>query len=144
MEGIGEIQFFPYLCIMAYYGYIYKTTHIPTGKFYIGKKAYQHKKRKKLTKKELAAITTKGRKPKYKVEYVDSGWETYYGSSKELLDDIKVHGKSNFTVEKLKDCKTRKSLSYWETYYQFIYDVLQCDTYNGNILGRFYRKDIVE
>jgi hypothetical protein len=129
---------------MEYYGYIYKTTHIQTGKFYIGKKAYLHKKRKKLTKKELAAITSKGRKPKYKVEYVDSKWKDYYGSSKELLADIQRYGKEAFKVEKIKDCETRKSLSYWEVYYMFEYDVLRKDTYNGNILGRFYRKDIVE
>lgn len=125
-----------------FYGYIYKTTNLLTGKFYIGKKAYLHKKRKKLTKKELAAITTKGRKPKYKVEYVDSDWKNYFGSSIELKADIEKYGKENFKVEKIMDCKTKKSLSYWETYYQFHYDVLRQETYNGNILGRFYRKDI--
>lgn len=129
---------------MEYYGYIYKTTHKPTGKFYIGKKAYQHKRKKKLTKKELAAITTKGRKPKYKIEYVDSGWETYYGSSKELLADIEKFGKEEFEVNKIREVCTRKALSYWEVYYMFHYDVLRGNTYNGNILGRFYRKDIVE
>lgn len=129
---------------MEYYGYIYKTTHIPTGKFYIGKKAYLHKRKKKLTKKELAAITTKGRKPKYKTEYVDSKWQSYYGSSKELLADIEAYGTSEFVVDKLMDCKTKKSLAYWEVHYMFLFDVLRNDTYNGNILGRFYRRDIVE
>lgn len=127
---------------MQYYGYIYITTHKETGKFYIGKKAYLHKKRKKLTKKELTLIKTKGRKPKYKVEYVDSDWKNYYGSSRDLLLDIEKYGKDAFRVEKIMDCKTRKELSYWEVYYQFQYDVLRKDTYNGNILGRFYRKDI--
>jgi predicted SPOUT superfamily RNA methylase MTH1 len=127
---------------MVYYGYVYKTTNLITNKFYIGKKAYLHKKRKKLTKKELALIKTKGRKPVYKVEYVDSDWKNYYGSSVELKADIEKFGKENFKVEKLMDCPTKKSLSYWETHYQFMYDVLRCDTYNGNILGRFYRKDI--
>jgi hypothetical protein len=141
VKGLGYVRAFPYLCMMQYYGYIYKTTNILTGRFYIGKKAYLHKRRKKLTKRELAALP-KGRKPKYKVEYIDSDWKNYYGSSKELLVDIKKLGKENFKVEKIKDCETRKSLSYWETHYQFIYDVLRKDTYNGNILGRFYRKDI--
>lgn len=129
---------------MQYYGYIYKTTHIESAKFYIGKKAYLHKKRKKLTKKELAEIRTKGRKPKYKVEYVDSDWKNYYGSSDELKKDIEKFGKEAFKVEKIKDCINRKSLSYWEVYYQMHFDVLRANTYNGNILGRFYRKDVVE
>lgn len=131
---------FPYLYVM--YGYIYITTNTLTGKFYIGKKAYLHKRKKKLTKKELAEIKTRGRKPVYKIEYVDSDWKNYYGSSKELLDDIKLLGKENFKVEIIRECKGRKSLSYWEVYYQFFYNVLEKDTYNGNILGRFYKKDV--
>lgn len=127
---------------MEYYGYIYKTTHIPTGKFYIGKKAYTHRRKKKLTKKELALITTKGRKPKYKIEIVDSGWKDYYGSSKILKEDIEKFGKEQFTVEKLMECSSKKSLSYWEVYWMFKFDVLKTDTYNENILGRFFRKDL--
>jgi hypothetical protein len=61
-----------------------------------------------------------------------------------LLADIERYGKEQFKVEKLKDCKTRKSLTYWEVYYQIVYDVLRKDTYNGNILNRFFRKDIIE
>lgn len=126
-----------------FYGYIYKTTHIPTGKYYVGKKAYLHRKKKKLTKKELALLTGKGRKPKFKVEYVDSKWKEYYGSSLTLKQDIEKYGKDQFVVEKLMDCKSRKSLSYWEVYFMFQYDVLKNDTYNENILGRFYRKDLI-
>lgn len=124
------------------YGYIYKTTNLLTGKFYIGKKAYKHKKKRKLTKKELAQIKTKGRKPVYITEYIDSDWKTYFGSSQELKIDIEKFGKENFKVEKIKECSNRKSLSYWEVYYQFEYNVLENDTYNGNILGRFFRKDV--
>lgn len=124
------------------YGYIYKTTNLLTGKFYIGKKSYLHKKKRKLTKKELAAITTKGRKPVYKIEYVDSDWKNYFGSSLELKADIEKYGKENFKVEKIMDCVNKKSLSYWEVYYQFQYNVLETDTYNANILGRFFRKDV--
>jgi hypothetical protein len=127
-----------------YYGYIYITTNKLNGKFYIGKKAYTHKKKRKLTKKELAEYTGKGRKPKYEITYVDSGWKDYLGSSRELLDDVEKYGKENFKVKILKNCKTRKSLSYWEVAYQIKYDVLRKDTYNGNILGRFYRKDLMD
>lgn len=124
------------------YGYIYKTTNLLTGKFYIGKKAYKLKKKKPLTKKELLNYDKPGRKPKYKIEYVDSNWQSYYGSSKTLLDDIDKVGKENFKVEIIKECESKKSLTYWEVYYQFHYDVLNKETYNDNILGRFFRKDI--
>ena len=36
------------------YGFIYKITNLETGKYYIGKKAFFHNKKKKLTKKEIA------------------------------------------------------------------------------------------
>lgn len=124
------------------YGYVYKTTNLLTGKFYIGKKAYTHIRKKKLTKKELAALP-KGRKPKYKKVEVDSKWREYFGSSKELQDDVATYGRENFRVDILRICPNRRTLSYWEVYYQFLYNVLSCDTYNGNILGRFYRKDAI-
>lgn len=126
---------------MDYYGYIYLTTNKLTGKFYVGRKAYLHKKKRKLTKKELAEYVGRGRKPKYEITYKDSGWKDYFGSSKDLITDIEKYGKENFKVKVLKKCKTKKSLSYFEVYYQFKYDVLKKDTYNGNILGRFFRKD---
>jgi uncharacterized protein (DUF608 family) len=44
----------------------------------------------------------------------------------------------------LKLCKTSKQLTYWETKYLFQYNVLEDDSYmNDNILGKFYRKDLI-
>lgn len=124
------------------YGYIYKTTNLLNGKFYIGKKAYYHNVKKKLTKKELSEIKTKGRKPVYKTVKVETDWKNYYGSSLKLKEDIEKYGKQNFKVEKLIECSNKKQLSYYETKYQFLYEVLETeDTYNDNILGKFYRKD---
>ena len=128
--------------MVKHYGYIYKTTNLQTGQFYIGKKNYNFKRRKKLTKKELALIKTKGRKPKYKTVVFESDWKDYYGSSELLLKDIAKYGKDQFRVEKLKDCVDSASLSYWEVYYQMVFDVLFSDTYNGQILNRFYRGKI--
>ena len=48
------------------FGFIYETTHIPTGKKYIGKKSLMYNRKKKLTKKELAEQTGPGRKPTHK------------------------------------------------------------------------------
>ena len=44
-------------------GFIYVTTHIPSGVSYIGKKALYHNVKRKLTKKELTKQTGRGRKP---------------------------------------------------------------------------------
>ena len=49
------------------FGFVYITTHKPTGKSYIGKKVLFHNQKKKLGKKELAALTgVVGRRPSYK------------------------------------------------------------------------------
>ena len=123
------------------YGFIYKITNLETNKFYIGKKSFFHNKKKKLTKKELAEQTGPGRRSTTKVEQVDSGWRDYYGSSKELLADVKLLGKDKFKRIILDFCETKKQLTYSEIYHQMIYRVLFVDSYNDNILGKFYRRD---
>ena len=45
------------------YGFIYITTHLPSGISYIGKKVLYYSIKRKLTRKELAAHTGPGRKP---------------------------------------------------------------------------------
>ena len=49
------------------YGFIYKITHTPSGKSYIGKKVLYHNKKVKLGKKELALHEGVGRKPSSKI-----------------------------------------------------------------------------
>jgi len=126
------------------YGFIYKITNLKTGKFYIGKKSYIHNKKKKLGKKELLALpTSRGRKPTTKTEQVDSGWKTYWGSSKDLLADIKLLGEDKFERVILKEAKNKKQLTFLELQEQILHNVLLNDnSYNDNILGKFYRKDL--
>ena len=88
----GSLEIFPEHQINGYYGFVYIITNLETNKFYIGKKAFIHNKKKKLTKKEIAEHTGAGRKPTTRVDKVDSGWKNYYGSSKELLADVKLLG----------------------------------------------------
>ena len=127
------------------FGFVYKITNTTTGKFYIGKKSFFHNKKKKLTKKELAEQpVTRGRKVTTKVEQVDSGWRDYYGSSKELVADIKLLGKDKFHRIILDFCETKKQLTSSEIYYQMTERVLFVDSYNDNVMGRFFRKDFVQ
>jgi len=125
------------------YGFIYKITNLETNKFYIGKKSFVHNKKKKLTKKEIAEQTGPGRRSTTKVEQVDSGWRNYWGSSKELLADVKLLGEDKFEREIIKFCSTKKQLTYYEIHYQIHHSVLFIDSYNDNIQGRFFRKDFV-
>jgi hypothetical protein len=125
------------------YGFIYKITNLESNRFYIGKKSFFHNKKKKLTKKELAEQTGPGRRSTTKVEQVDSGWRNYWGSSKELLADVKSLGEDKFEREIIKFCSTKKQLTYYEIHYQIQHSVLFTDSYNDNILGKFYRKDFV-
>lgn len=125
------------------YGFVYKITNLESNKFYIGKKAFFHNKKKKLTKKELIEQTGPGRRSTTKTEQVDSGWRNYWGSSKELLADVKLLGEDKFEKEILKFCPTKKQLTYYEIHYQIKYLVLFTDSYNDNIQGRFFRKDFV-
>ena len=128
-----------------YFGFIYKITNKETGKFYVGKKVYWHNKKKKLTKKQLAELPpTPGRKPTHEVVRVESDWKTYWGSNKQLLTDIKQYGEDKFECWIFKQCLTKKQLTYWEMHYQCKEEVLinSNKSYNDNILGKFFTKDL--
>jgi hypothetical protein len=125
------------------FGFIYKITNIVTGKFYIGKKSLYHNIKKKLTKKELTEQSGPGRKATTKRVQKESDWATYWGSNKEILEEIKSKGNLAFTREILKLVNTKKELTYWEVAFQCQYDVLLIDSYNDNILGKFFKKDFI-
>lgn len=128
------------------FGFIYKITDLQNGKIYIGKKILFTNRKKRLTKKELAELEPrKGKKPTFKRDIQESNWKDYYGSSKSLLAEIEKRGeKLSFRREVLKLCKTKKQLTYWEIHYQCKYEVLLIDSYNDNILSKFYRKDLID
>jgi len=127
-----------------YLGFVYKITNLTNGKFYIGKKYFWFNKKKKLTKKQLAEQTGPGRKSTTEVVKVESDWQTYWGSSKELLNDVKELGNEHFECIILQLCKTKKELTYFEIHHQCKSDVLLPGTvtYNDNILGKFFKKDL--
>jgi hypothetical protein len=124
-------------------GFIYLITNTTNNKIYIGRKSLYSNINKKLTKKELSEQSGPGRKPTKKLVTSESNWKVYCGSSKELLKDIKEIGEDKFTREILHLCNTKKQLTFYEIQYQIMYKVLEVDSYNDNILGKFYRKDLV-
>lgn len=122
------------------YGFVYKITHEPSKKFYIGKKNLHSERNVKLGVKELKNLPiTKGRKPTKKKVITESNWKTYWGSNKEFLDFIKLHNKEEFKREILHICNSKLDLTYWETHYLFINEVLFNPlSFNKNLLGKFY------
>ena len=127
------------------FGFIYITTHKPSGVSYIGKKSLYHNVKRKLTKKELAEQTGPGRKSATKVVAKESDWKTYYGSAKPILELIKGGKQEEFTREILKFVPNKKLLTYYECKYLFEYNVLENPDgyFNDNILGKFYTKDFL-
>ena len=120
------------------FGFIYQTTHLPTGKRYIGKKSLIYNLKKKLGKKEKALWEGKGRPPTYKQVQKESDWKTYYGSH----SFIKEANNEDLERKILHVAFNKKELTYLECKYQFILEVLEKNKYlNDNILGKFFDKD---
>lgn len=107
-------------------GFVYKITNLKNQKIYIGKKTLTFCRTK----------SVKGVKKKVKLA---SDWEKYYGSSKWLLEDIKILGKENFKREILRICFSKSEANYFEAFHQFQYGVLLTDSYNGHIFCRIHR-----
>lgn len=138
-QEIKDISQFP----ESTFGFIYKVTHHPTGKKYIGKKVLYHNQKRKLTKLDLELFVGKGRKPIHKIVQKESDWKTYYGSQKDIKQLISEGNQNDFTREILQLVNDKKLLTYYETKYLFVHGVLESsgEYFNDNILGKFYRKD---
>ena len=125
------------------YGFIYRLTHLPTGKSYIGKKILQFTRKVKLGKKELKMFEGVGRRPSYKIAIKESDWKTYWGSNKYLKELLDTEPIENFERNIIVCAPTKKLLTYYEVKYQMVYEVLETpeEFFNDNILGKFYTKD---
>ena len=106
------------------FGFVYIITNTKNDKAYVGCKQYYIGKSKKQSK-----------------------WQTYTGSSKYLNEDIKKIGKKYFTFEVIAEYKNKRSLRYYEMYYQVKWNVLTATVegtdepafYNSYVGGKFYR-----
>ena len=133
----------PNFDLNEYYGYVYKTTFLNLDKSYIGKKAFFHNVKRKIGKKEKALMTGVGRKPITEKVQKDSGWKEYYGSEAEVIALSKTEPKDKIVREVLKLCKNKRELTYYETKYQFVNEVLESDKwFNSNINGKYFKKDL--
>ena len=107
------------------FAFVYKITNKKTKQAYIGCKQY--------------FIGSKTKKP--------SAWESYAGSSKHLLTDIGKIGKKHFTFQIIGEYENKRSLKYYECFYQMKLKVLTAVLegtdepayYNNYVGGKFYR-----
>ncbi len=133
-EG-NQVEQLPEDCV----GFVYLITNTVTGRKYIGKKLAKFSKTTYKTVK-LKNGTKKKKKIKGKIE---SDWQTYYGSSDELLKDVQTLGADKFTREILHYCNSKALTSYLEAKEQFDRKVLESDEYyNGHIQVRVHGSHI--
>lgn len=112
----------------GYYGFVYLITNNTNNRKYIGKKFFT----------KAGTKQVKGKRKKIRKE---SDWESYYGSNKNLLEDVEKLGSENFTRQILRLCKTRSECSYWETHEIFVSQALLSNVfYNDWVMVRV-RKD---
>ncbi len=107
-------------------GFVYIITNLTNDKKYIGKKSFWSRR-----------TQSNGRR-----KTLESDWKKYYGSSEKLKNDVALLGKESFSREILYICECKKSLSYWETYEQFVRGVIEtAEYYNDNVMGRFFKSE---
>ncbi len=116
------------------FGFVYEVIYIPTNEKYIGKKVLQFNR---------TLPPLKGFKRKRKI-VKESDWLTYYGSHDKIKKLLKENKHNDFKRTILEFAFNKKHLTYLETRYLFKRKVLENTEYiNDNILGKFFRKDLV-
>jgi len=106
---------------------------------------YIGKKLAKFSKTTYKTVKLKnGKKKRKKIKkHIDSDWQTYYGSSSELSNDVLELGPENFTREILYYCRSKAECTYIEAREQFARCVLESDDYyNGHIQCRIHASHV--
>ena len=113
-------------------GFVYRVINNIDGRVYIGQK--------KLVRTQIKRKVGKRNKKIIK----ESDWRDYYGSNKELLEDIQYYGHLNFTREILYWCKTKGDCNYLELKEQILHGVLEHPNkyYNNYIGARIHRNHL--
>ena len=135
LHNDNEVETLPDDCV----GFVYIITNLKTNRKYVGKKLAKFSKTTYKT-----VVLKNGKKKKKKIRSkIDSDWKDYYGSSKELNEDVEKLGTENFKREILFFCKSKAECSYIESREQFSRKVLESDDYyNNNIMCRIHGSHI--
>ena len=111
----------------GYVGMVYLITNLMTNKKYVGKKIFHFSKTRQV----------KGRKKRSKVE---SDWQTYFGSNKELIQHVQIVGEDKFKREILHLCINKSQMSYLELREQIDRRVLETEEYYNEWISAKVRK----
>lgn len=120
-------------------GFVYIITNLTNNRRYIGKKLA------KFAKTTYKMHTQKnGKRVRKRIRsHVDSDWQQYWGSSKELTADIQRLSVNAFHREIIHLCNSKAICSYLEAKEQFAHGVLESkDWYNGQISVRVHGSHI--
>lgn len=95
-----------------YFGFIYRITHVPSGREYIGKKQFYNSKREYGCSKRCTDRQSKDFKLKC---WTHSNWRIYKGSSPSLKKYMEeLNDDSQFTYEIICQCRSKALLHYME------------------------------
>lgn len=113
-----------------YVGFVYLIENKISGRRYLGKKLFKFRR----------TIKKKG---KNKKKTIDSDWELYYGSNKELNEDVSRLGKEYFRREILHLCRSKGECNYLELKEQILNGALESELwYNTWIRVRIHKTHI--
>jgi len=111
----------------GYVGMVYLITDLTNDKKYVGKKQFHFRRTK----------TVKGKRKKTVVE---SDWQKYYGSNKELQEQVALNGEQQFRREVLYLCENKTQMSYLELREQIDRRVLETESYYNSWISAKVRK----
>ena len=94
--------------INDFFGFVYRITNLQTRKQYIGRKYFTQRRKPRGGKRRVTS---------------ESDWKKYYGSSKELAEDIKKYGRNIFKREILSLHTRLGEVNYEETKQLFLTNV---------------------
>lgn len=118
-------------------GFIYIIYNDTKNMFYIGRKSFYSYSKKKLTPAQK--LLPENKRKTFHIVKTNTNWEKYTGSCAELNADIKAGDKIRKVI--LRFCENRKQMTAWETKY-ILCDCFGTDNcYNGNVLGKIFKKD---
>ena len=121
-------------------GFVYIITNRADNRRYIGKKLAKFAK----TRYKMH-LQKNGKKIRRKIRsHIDSDWQTYWGSSKELSADVARLGTAMFHREIIHLCTSKSLCSYLEAKEQFQRGVLESPAwYNGHIQVRVHGSHVL-
>lgn len=128
-------------------GFVYKITvadseDLPKemkGRIYIGKKQFRIKRKTRLSRKKRKETGKRVERT-----MIDSKWQSYFGSNKQLQADVKSFGEKYFKREILHLCHSKAALSYFEIKEQIAHEVLTTNSYNGWISCRIFKNRFIQ